>query len=507
MDTPKEKIKRDDMSDAKRAARNAGALLVSSLVSKGALFGWQLILAPWLGATAYGIYGTIGAMLAVGASLASFSMGLIVIRDVAREPSNAGKYWSSALFIQTIFALIAYVAVNSFAIGYNEAIRAFTAVATINLLIDVWGNMGYDLLIAREQMLKTSIVEVVHILFRIGLAAIAISFGYGLFGVYGAAIITGIGRVFFLWWLNWRDGIRPEFPMDRAVAKLLLINSAPLALSAFLSLAYQHADKLMTTGFIGETNTGYLTAAFVINFGVIEMMNTTVLVATYPLMSRYYTNKNSDATFGFMVEKMAFFMFLFSLPLALILSIFSVQITVPLFGEDFFPTAGILSILIWYTATTMVGNVFAQGMLVQNRQRTLVAIRVTGLAINIILNAYFLLRFRDPRGAAAASVMAEVLVVALMIWQFRAVGWSWLRVLPGVLRLSALGIVTAGAMLLFTRLHFLIGMIGGGLIFVAGVVVFVLRADDWDLLYRLLTAMPGGHLLRRFWQRDIPILE
>lgn len=507
MSTSEPLIEKVEMSDARRAARNAGALLVSSLVSKGALFGWQLILAPWLGATAYGIYGTIGAMLAVGASLASFSMGLIVIRDVAREPENAGKYWSAALFIQTIFALVAYVAVNAFAISYSEAIRAFTAIATINLLIDVWGNMGYDLLIAREQMLKTSIVEVVHIMFRIGFAAVAISLGYGLFGVYGAAIITGIGRVFFLWWFNWRDGIRPQFPMDRAIAKLLLINSAPLALSAFLSLAYQHADKLMTTGFIGETNTGYLTAAFVINFGVIEMMNTTVLVATYPLMSRYYKNDDSDATFGFMVEKMSFFMFLLSLPLALILSIFSVQITVPLFGEDFFPTAGILSILIWYTAVTMVGNVFAQGMLVQNRQRVLVAIRVAGLAINIMLNAYFLLRFRDPRGAAAASVIAELVVVGLLIWQFRAVGWSWSRVLPGVLRLAVLGVLTAAIMLLLTQLHFLIGMIGGGLFFAAGVVVFILKTDDWDLFYRLLTAMPGGHILRRFWQRDIPVLE
>jgi len=505
MDASKAPAQDTSIGDARRAARNAGVLLVSSLISKGALFGWQLVLAPWLAPTAYGIYGTIGALLAVGASLASFSMGLIVIRDVAREPQAAGRYWSAALFLQTLFGLGAYIAVNGFATGYSETIRAFTAIAALNLLIDVWGNMGYDLLIAREQMLKTSLVEVVHILCRIGLAAVAIAAGYGLFGVYGAAILTGIGRVIFLWWFNWRDGIRPQFPLDRGMTRLLLWNSAPLALAAFLSLAYQHADKLMTTGIIGETNTGYLTAAFVISFGVIEMMNTTVLVATYPLMSRYYKPDDSDTTFGFMVEKMSFFMFLLSLPLALVISIFSVDLITPLFGESYFPTAGILSILIWYTAITMIGNVFAQGLLVQNRQRTLVIIRVGGLLINITLNAIFLGLYRDPRGAAFASVIAEILVLALLIRVFQAVGWSWARILPSVLRVVGLAIITAGAMLFLGQLHFIIGMVGGGIIFTAGVIFGVLSNEDWDLLYRLAAAMPGGGLIRRWWKRDVQL--
>ena len=77
--------------------------------------------------------------------------------------------------------------------------------------------------------------------------------------------------------LNWQLGVRPQFPFDRNIGIPLLVNSAPLALSAFLSLAYQHADKLMTTGILGEEGTGYLTVAFVINFGVIELFSTTVL--------------------------------------------------------------------------------------------------------------------------------------------------------------------------------------------------------------------------------------
>ena len=53
--------------------------------------------------------------------------------------------------------------------------------------------MGYDLLIAREEMLKTSVVEIVHIIFRIGLSIIALSLGWGLVGVYLASMVSGLG--------------------------------------------------------------------------------------------------------------------------------------------------------------------------------------------------------------------------------------------------------------------------------------------------------------------------
>ena len=90
------------------------------------------------------------------AAVASFGMGLIVIRDVARDPSKAGKYWAAMLYMQTVLALIAYVAMNGVAIGYSDTVRAFVALAGINLFVDLFGNMSHDLLLAREDMVLTS---------------------------------------------------------------------------------------------------------------------------------------------------------------------------------------------------------------------------------------------------------------------------------------------------------------------------------------------------------------
>jgi O-antigen/teichoic acid export membrane protein len=495
--------------EARRAARNAGAIAIASILSKGALFAWQLVLARMIGETHYGIYGTVGGFIAIGSSIVNFGMGPIVIRDVARNPSSAGKYLTATLFMQTLLALVAYLVVNGAAAlgSYPGEIRAYLALAAISLMIDILGNMCNDLLLAQERMTASSVIAVGHIILLITLAAVALVAGYGLLGVYMATLVAGVARAAVFWLML---KVRPQFPFDRSIAIPLLLNGAPLAISAFLSLAYQHADKLMSARFIGSTETGYLTAAFVIIFGVVELLNTTILIAIYPMMSRYH----GSPTFGFIVEKLAFFTLVVSLPIALTLSIFATEITVPLFGPDFAPAAGVLRILIWYAVASMTVNVFAQGLTVQNRQRSLLGLRAAGLATNIALNVLLLPRI-GVEGAAVASLTAEILILIFMTRNFTAAGLEWSHVLPRFVRLIALGVLTAvtmsvlGGLTSDMSIHALrpvIGIISGLSLYTGGILVaHVLAPDDWDLLYRLVAAMPGGALVLKYWKRDTVI--
>ena len=492
-------------SDAKRAARNVSVLMAASVISKGALYLWQIALSVLLGPGEYGIYGTIGGMMVTAASVASFGMGLIVIRDVAREPQKAGKYWTSMLFAQTVLALFAYVGMNAFAIGYSETLRGFAALAGINLFVDLFGNMGYDLLVAQEKLVKTSLVEIVHIASRIALAWLALMAGWGLLGVYGAALFSGALRSIVLVGLNVSAGIRPQFPFDWKTAKPLLINSAPLALSASLTLAYNHSDKLLTTGILGERATGYLTAAFVINFGLIELLSVSVLVAAYPLLSRYYDD-GRNPLFGFMVEKLALYKILVALPMAFSVGILADKIMLPLLGEAYAPSAGILRLLIWYTGITIIGNVFSQGLLVQNRQRRLLLIRGSSLALNITLTALLLLNWRDPRGAVIASIVGEILVLVALLASFRAGGWQPRRVALSAARAAVVALPAALVMLALREQFIALPLLGGLGVYIGGVLLArVLSADDWDLIYRLASATPGAALVTRYWKRDVDL--
>lgn len=495
-------------AEARRAARNAGAIAAARLISSAALFGWQLVLARMLGDADFGVYSTISALFTIGATLAAFGMGMMVIRDVARRPERAGDYLTVTLVAQTLLALGAYAGINgaASALGYSEAIRAFTALAGLSLFADTLGNMAYDQLLAQERMVTTSIIETAHVLIRIALALLMLALGFGLLGVYAATIVSGFGRAAVLWRVLWRSGVRPRFPLDRPLTRLLLINSAPLALSAFINITYTQIDRLMTTSLLTEADTGHLGAAFVIVYGVIELLSTTILVAIFPMMSRAYAGgeeSGSRPVFRFLVDKLSFFTLLAGLCLALIFTLFAADITVPLFGEDFRPSADVLRVLIWYCAATMVVNVFAQAMMVQNRQRQFLVIRTGGLIGKLALNL-LLLPLIGVIGAAFASLTAELLVLLVVGARFGA-GETLLQ--PGrLLRLGLASALTLLAMYAVGLLHPFLGIAAGIVVYPLSVLgLRVLAGDDLDLLYRLIAAMPGGRVILRFWRRDVAL--
>ncbi|MCU0513145.1 MAG: oligosaccharide flippase family protein [Anaerolineae bacterium] len=488
---------------ARRATRNALALMLASVLSKGALFLWQIVLFNWLGPTETGVYSTVVSLMAITAPIVNFGLGVILIRDVARRPAEIGRYWTAILFLQTGLALLAYLSVVGLALagGYSPVIVACAAVGGLSLLIDIFGSMGSDLLLAQERMTITASVEVVHIALRVALAALALGAGWGLAGVYLATLFTGVVRSLLLWGANLRLKQRPALPLDRALAGTMLWHAAPLALNALLVQAYQHADKLMMTGIIGERSTGYMSPAFTIHFGVVEVLNSTVLIALFPLMSRTFGDGRQSA-FGRLTATLLRFVLIVSLPVTLLLSIYADVLIGLLFRADYAPSGGILRLLIWYTLLAMVGNVLVQALQVQNRQRQVVALRAAGLLLNILLNGLFLFTLRDPRGAAVASVLAEALVLVLLFNRFQAAGWPGAQMMPGLLRVLAAGGAAALAMLLGGALHPLVGGAAGLVVYgLALVYGGGLTDDDRGLLAQVLAALPGGGVVLRWWQR------
>lgn len=492
--------------DAKRAARNVGVLMLTGILSKGLLFVWQILLGNWIGVTDYGIYGTVFGLFAISAPLTGISMGLIAIREIAKKPEQIGQYAAAMLFIQTLFSGGAYLVLIFAGTFYGGDILAYTAIAGLSLIIDMFGNIAHDLFIAQEKMMVTSAMEIINVILRVALAGYAIWTGWGLLGVFIATLITGAIRSAIFWVIHWQQGLQLDWQFKWDILAIpMLINMLPLAMGAVLSLGYDHADKLMMTGIIGETNTGYLQPAFLIHFGVIELFSTAILVAMYPLMAKYHSSDGNE-TFGFIVEKLMRFMLMLALPIAIGLTVFSDDVIKLIFNDEFLPTIPILRVYVWYTLLTLVSNVFAKALLIQNRQRYTLIVTGAALGLNIVVNYVLLSKTGEPIGAAIASVLAQALALVLLAQTFRANGFNWSGIVPGLLRLLVVSTL-AGIVMLFTgQIFWIIGLIIGGLVYLAGILFGQVLSDaDRDLLYRLTAAMPGGTFIRRYWQRDVSI--
>ncbi len=498
--------------DASRtAARNAAALAVASIASKGVLFLWQLVLIRFLTQGEYGIYGTLGGMMVVAATLPEFGMGLIVLRDVAQRRELAGKTLAATLVIQPLFGLVAYggLILAGALLGYSPEIRALLPLAGLSLFVDLLGNMVHNQLLAREQMIVPSIIGVGHILLLVALVAVALFGGLGLPGLYWATIAAGAARALVYWVALVRGGIGTVWPLDRAIVGGLLINGAPLAVNSLMGSAYQHIDKIVTTATIGEANTGLLTAAFVLVAGMVELLNTTVMVAVFPMMSRQHGERDLEA-FDFLVGKLAYLTLVVALPIGLAISLLASQVVL-IFGSGYTATTDVLAVLIWYGVITMVGNVFAQVMMIRNQQTRLLFLRAGGLVFNIVLLLILLPRLGTP-GAAVSSVVAELVMVLVLMRQWDTDG-RWLRgLLP---RLSRLLLAAAGmaAVILALRpsematadpqaaLRLGLALLGGGLIYVGLVLgAGAIAPNDRAFIRQVLVSMPGGGLVARVWK-------
>ena len=166
----------------------------------------------------------------------------------------------------------------------------------------------------------------------------------------------------------------------------------------------------MTTLLLGAQRTGWLTAAFVIVTGMVELLGTTVLMSLYPMMSRH-----SGATLQGIVRRLAWFTLLPACHAACCsLSLFAAEITVPLFGADFAPAAEILRILVWYALVRLVADVYIQALITGNRQRRMLVVYGGGLLLNVALNLVLLPRMgvRGARHRLAAFGGADAGIAA-----------------------------------------------------------------------------------------------
>jgi len=481
---------------ASKTTRNALVLIITSIFSRGILFIWQITLTTSLGPEMSGIYSTVLSLMAVSTAVVGFGLGIILIRDVAREPHRMAQYWTATLFLQTVLGLAAYLLSvgAALAAGYDDIILAYTAIGGLSLLIDIFGTMASDLLIAQERMTIKSVIEIGHILLRVGTAVVFLALGWGLLGVYIATLTTGVIRSVLFWGVHAIKGFYPTMPLDRALTRRLFWDAAPLAVASFFNLLYQHIDKLITTALIGAASTGYLVPAFTINQGVVEVLNTTILISLFPYMSRQYVADPHE--YGGRVATLLRLMFVFSLPVALTISLFADPIILLIFKDQYAPSIGVLRIFIWYTFLTMIGNVFVQALQVQNRQRRVLWIRLVGLVINVVFTTAVLVAFRNPQGAALSAVISQVLVLGLLFMQFREMAWDTRQGLIYVGRVITMSVVAALVMIIAGQIHFLLGMTLGLFVYAGLIWRGGLADSDRALVWQILAILPGHAWLR-----------
>ncbi len=481
-----------------RTAQNATALAVSTILARGIQFAWVILLGRLISVADYGTWGTIGAMITTAASIPEFGMGLIVLRDVAQRPRDAGRYLGVTLVVQPVLAVIAYLSLIGLALLLpgDTPTRLLIALAALSLIVDTLGNMCYNQLLAAEQMVVTSAISILHILLQIVFAFAALASGGGLPGLYLATLLAGLMRVAMFWVATLRLHIRPIWPLDRTIARGLFHDGLPLAVNSFLNLAYQHINKIIVFALLSSQDAGYLTAAFIIVFGVVDLLNSTIVIALYPAMSRLAHSQPEEARK--VADRLAFLTLVITVPLGIGIWQLSSKLAALLF-PGFYETAKVLEVLIWHAVLMMVGNFYAQLLIVQKRQNRVLVIQVIALVLNIVLNL-LLLPVLGVQGAGVALLVAQAVILALYLVEHRPDPATLQSMGERTIRVTVAGLAMAAGMAALRDANlFIAAALGTAIYGVLALWLRLLLPDDWAMLRTVALALPviGPIITRR----------
>ena len=330
--------------------------------------------------------------------------------------------------------------------------------------------------------------------FGFGLAAIIAGFGgHGLFLAISISYLAGALLFVGSTWAG------PLARFDPATLRKFAAYGVPFAVSGLLFAAAGLIDRLVVAHFLGEGAAGQYGAAGDLARQTVLVVSMSVASAIFPIAFRNLGTKGADATSLHLRESAELFFAIVS-PIALLLALGAGAFSATLVGAEYAgPMAMLLPILAGARFLGAVSSFYIH-ISFQLAQKPMLQV-VNGVAIvsASVALAFFLIPRFGLMGAAAASLIAEIVGVMMGLWLSRyafVLPWA-----PGrLLRVGACLLVAAVAARAveaapLTGLLGLVAVVGIGaagygltafLLDVAGVRAFALRV--WPALVTRLSA-------------------
>jgi len=227
---------------------------------------------------------------------------------------------------------------------------------------------------------------------------------------------TTAGTLFMLV-IFWQQYKGFSFRLNWQTWRNMLSASIPMALAYFMTQVYYNFDTIMLKFMKGDEIVGWYNAAYklvllLIGFG--GLVSTTIL----PSMFRLY--KRSTEELGKFMHTTFRVLVVVGLPIAVSGLFFSGEIIQLVYGAEYINSVLALTILFWTVFTVFANIPFATCLLGAHRQTKYLLCVSIGAVVNLVLNFLLIPKF-SLYGAAAATVITEVIVLNLLIWYSRKV--------------------------------------------------------------------------------------
>ncbi|HEX3391937.1 MAG TPA: polysaccharide biosynthesis C-terminal domain-containing protein [Solirubrobacteraceae bacterium] len=442
-----------------------------------------------LGVVQSGRYVTVLALVAIAISVADVGLNITGSRELAlRGAPERDALIANFLGVRLAITPFALVAVVLFAVvaGYPASMVAGTALAGTGLFIV---SLADALLLRLTVELRNGGLAFVDFLRQaVTLAGVAllVALGAHLTPFFAVHIFVGLTVVAMIPLLAGSGAfVLPRF--DRAEQRALLTKSLPLAAAIVLGQVYFRIVVVLMSLISSTRQTGYFGGSL---RAMETLVNIPILVAGVALPLLAAAARDDRARLRYAIEGLSEGAVIAGVLVILVTVRAAEPVMAIVGGHAFRPAGAVLRIQVCALLFVALYQIWTVSLVALSRQRELIltnALALGGLAVFAVV----LIPLAGARGAAAASVLGDAVLAALIYWRLRAsVGRVVVRV--GFLARVAAAAAVASVPLILTGLpDLLAAALSGALFLGVGQAIGMLPSELRDALG------PRGLLARR----------
>lgn len=421
----------DPQNTARRVVKNSTVPTFTRLVVYAFDFVFFLVLVTTLPAAEIGPY-TLAALFVAQylGTFTEFGLGVLLTREVARDPSAAQRLFGTTLLLRWLLTLaavpLAGLLIGGYdllaALGIGEALtttgQRVIWILLLTLLPAAYSGAVTALYNATERMEVPAVVELITSLLSMLLRIALLLLGFGIVGLaWAAVVVTTLTALIYLV-LQVRSFFRPSLQWDGSIARHLLWLALPLMLNNLLNVVFFRFDMFIIKAF-GEGQGDLLAQQYAMPYQILKIpmiLPPVITFAVFPMLTRHALGDR--AVMARAQNRTLQVLLLLALPIAMGLCLLSPDL-VRLFTRDnagdYLPiSAEVLSILAWFLPLSFVNGLLQYVLIAVNRQHAITRAFLIGALFNLAANLLTIPRF-GLYAASVVTILSEVVLFAVFL--------------------------------------------------------------------------------------------
>jgi len=372
-------------------------------------------LARYLGPENYGVFNYAIAFVGLFSFIAPLGVDAILSRDLVAHPEKRNELMGTAFGLKMIGGILAFLlaSITAYFLETSYLVKIIVILFSLSFLVYPF-NVIYTFFNSSVESIKnvkaqitaafiSSILKIFLIISGLGIIWLAV--------IYFLEIIIQYYGYFIIYKksnFNFKD-----WNFNKSLSFNILKNSWLLMFASAATFIYLKIDQVMIGKMMGSVEVG-LYAAAVKMADVWYFIPGIICGSLFPAIIN--AKKHSEDLYNKRLKNLYWFLFLFSVVIALPISFLSKPLIFLIFGSEYISAASVLSIYVWAGVGIFLGTAINQYLMSENMLRTIFVLNILTMIVNIVLN-FYLIPIIGLNGSALATLISY-LIIPLSIFSF-----------------------------------------------------------------------------------------